>query len=133
MIIKRLSIYMGILSGIAVFLIACTSDKVLIQKRQDRIACVKTCEKRWQACHAVCRKNCQACVDSSNASTVCQYRRYMHEQYVQGNIVTRDLQSYRDPLQCRKTTCHCLADYQDCSQMCTGNIYKRLQIAPACC
>jgi hypothetical protein len=34
--------------------------------------------------------------------------------------VSRDLNSYRDPLQCRKVTCDCLADNNVCKASCRG-------------
>jgi hypothetical protein len=42
------------------------------------------------------------------------------------------LNSYRDPLQCRKVTCNCHADYQVCIQSCSGVIHKQLRVASAC-
>lgn len=114
-------------------LIACTSNQVLTQRANDLAACKKVCQKRVNTCQRLCHNNCDNCKLASASTTARHYGLYMKEVCVQGGIVTRDLQSYRDPLQCRKTTCNCWADYHVCEQSCTGVIHKRLQVAPACC
>lgn len=44
----------------------------------------------------------------------------------------RELNSYRDPLQCRKVTCDCLSDFAICKKGCTGVIPTKLQAVPYC-
>lgn len=65
-------------------------------------------------------------------SAMKSYGRYVHEQEVQGGMVIQELKSYRDPLQCRKVSCNCMADYNVCVQGMSGIIHKRLQVNPAC-
>ncbi|KTD16165.1 acyltransferase [Legionella jordanis] len=95
---------------------------------KNRIAtCQITCEQKARACKATCRNNCQGCCASSTKTTLKNYRRYRHEVCVKGDFLTLQLNSFRDPLQCRKTTCDCRADYQVCVQACSGMVYKSLQ------
>ena len=117
----------------AICLVACASHKVVVTPDKSPAVCKKTCHNRLKTCQQACHNNGAKCTFTENQSTVRRYGRYMNEQCVQGGIIMRDLQSYRDPLQCRKTTCNCWADYHVCAQSCSGVIHKRLQIAPACC
>ncbi|WP_133127460.1 acyltransferase [Legionella nagasakiensis] len=95
--------------------------------------CRISCEKQFNECKAVCTNNCRRCSTCTDLSAAKSYNQYKHEQCMQGGIIARELKSYRDPLQCRKTTCNCLADYRMCVQSCAGTIQKRLQVAPTCC
>lgn len=117
----------------ALTLVACASLHGSHQCAQTMIKCKSNCQERLNSCKQVCHNDCQSCAVEMKANTICSYNRYRHEQDVQGGIMVRELKSYRDPLQCRKTTCNCLADYNVCKQSCTGRIRKRLQVSPACC
>lgn len=95
-------------------------------------ACKMNCDQRAAACQKVCRNNCPQCCSYANQSAANAYYDYRHEQIVKGGFIVRQLKSYRDPLQCRKTTCNCKADYQICIQTCGGRIPKQLKAAPQC-
>lgn len=102
--------------------------------RGDRnfMVCKASCDKRLNACTKLCRNNCPQCLAAASQSTARTYAHYVHEQYVKGGFIALQLNSFRDPLQCRKTTCNCRADYQICMQSCGGVISKRLQHVPLC-
>ena len=68
----------------------------------------------------------------ANQRAAREYSHYKNQQKIQGIGIVRQVNSYRDLLQCRKTTCECPTDYQTCIQTCTGKIPKRLQVAPSC-
>lgn len=102
------------------------------QEKMVMSTCMASCEQRSSACNATCRNNCQQCLAYSRQSAVEDYLYYQHEQYVKGGTIARELKSYRDPLQCRKTTCNCSSDYQVCMQACGGVIRKQLRVAPVC-
>lgn len=96
-------------------------------------ACKQACTTQNERCERLCRDNCRRCDINSRKVTLQRYRGYVHEQAVSGQIIGRELQSYHDPLQCRKITCTCLAENAICMQHCTGGIQKKLQAAPVCC
>jgi hypothetical protein len=95
-------------------------------------SCAATCESRLVACTKVCRNNCAQCSAAAGQSAAKNYGHYVHEKVVQGKIVALQLNSFRDPLQCRKITCNCQADYQICMQSCGGAVMKRLAHVPLC-
>jgi hypothetical protein len=84
-------------------------------------SCVERCNNIANKCqkheHFVL-KGCQ--IDQS------AYKINIKEQHVKGQEVTRELNSYRDPLQCSNDTINCNEDYQACAQLCKGKLYKRL-------
>ncbi|KTD29779.1 MULTISPECIES: acyltransferase [Legionella] len=104
--------------------------------RVPNTPCTTTCESRYQACTKVCRNNCPQCTAAAGQARDKNYNHYIHEQYVKGRMIALQLNSFRDPLQCRKVTCSCREDYQVCMQSCGGGdggaIKKYLQHAPLC-
>jgi hypothetical protein len=94
--------------------------------------CLNACQAKLVHCKQVCIDNCAICTKKSSLKTFKRYEQYIHEQKIQGKMVARELQAYRDPLECRKVTCHCQADYQVCMQSHAGFIHKNLQVVPAC-
>ncbi len=88
--------------------------------------CKNICMQRFQECLPYCVNNCSNCSTSSTKSSTINHDKYVHQQCVQGIIITRELNSYRDPLQCRKVSCNCYADLNTCTQSCTGAIHKKL-------
>lgn len=116
-----------------IFLTACTSYQAMLQRKQDTAICLLSCQQARQVCQQACLDNCPRCMRITQQSTLNRYRHYQTEQNIQGEFVRRQLQSYRDPLQCRKMTCDCTADYRVCAQSCTGVIRKHLQIGQSCC
>lgn len=102
------------------------------QEKSTFAACAMTCKSRANVCHQTCRNDCQHCCSYSNQVAAKKYKRYLHEQCVKGEFIALQLNSFRDPLQCRKTTCNCRADYEVCIQSCSGVIHKSLRVAPIC-
>lgn len=102
-------------------------------KAQTERACVKQCDIKKAACLRQCRYSCRNCDKAEHAKMVARYKTYVHEQNVQGERVALQLQSFKDPLQCRKTSCDCYADHRICTSACKGKIQKRLLVAPYCC
>jgi hypothetical protein len=94
--------------------------------------CQMQCLVRLQQCKKHCVDNCRNCLNKAYYKSVRHYSRYVHDIMLQGGTIVRDLNSYRDPLQCRKITCSCPADYNACSQLCGGIIRKQLSSASYC-
>jgi hypothetical protein len=107
-------------------LVACTH----VQKPNPE--CQANCLQKLAICKKVCVDSCVNCLNKGYRKSVKHYSRYVGEKIIQGGMVTRDLNSYRDPLQCRKVTCSCSADYYACSQVCGGVIRKQLRPATGC-
>ncbi|KTC97067.1 acyltransferase [Legionella geestiana] len=123
-----------LLTGIfSVFLLTgCVSPDKGLAPSKHLSPCQKACVAELAACKKVCRNNCVNCQLGASESAMKGFERYLREQYVKGQMLTRELKSYRDPLQCRKTTCDCQADLNVCMQSCSGVIQKRLKPAPQC-
>jgi len=94
--------------------------------------CKQMCIQKLNSCKSICTNNCPNCSASSAYSSTINHAKYVHEQRIVGGYVARELNSYRDPLQCRKVTCNCSADYSACNQKCTGVIRKSLEAVPYC-
>jgi len=120
------------LSVLFLLLTSCVHHQVIVQNKAEFAHCKAGCDHRAAACQKVCRNNCAQCRAYTHQTAAGNYRHYVHEQSVKGNLIARELQSYRDPLQCRKITCSCSADHQVCMQSCGGVIHKHLQVAPVC-
>lgn len=117
---------------IVVLFAGCASYESFIKHSHERATCKSTCQQRLMACNKTCDNSCPLCCLSANQRAARDYDHYKHQQTIQGVATVRQLKSYRDPLQCRKTTCACPTDYRTCIQTCTGKIPKRLQVAPYC-
>lgn len=94
--------------------------------------CQSTCVKKHELCRQNCTDNCKQCQIEAWQEKTVKLKKYHTERIIMGGLMDRDLNSYRDPLQCRKVTCNCAADYQVCQQSCTGKIHKTLQAEPTC-
>lgn len=127
-----------IASHIAVYycllmLTSCLQPINTLPEKKATALCEHTCGIRFAACNKQCVNNCRRCAANVNYSAARKYRRYVHEHCVKGENVALELNSYRDPLQCRKLTCDCRADYLICMQSCGGVIYKQLRVPRPCC
>ena len=89
--------------------------------------CKSSCLKQFSLCQKSCTNNIAACSCKQHIQTDKSYSKYINEQTVRGGYLTRELNSFRDPLQCSKTTCDCQTDYQMCIQSCSGKIIKPLK------
>lgn len=99
---------------------------------QEIASCSLICTQHLHSCQDNCTNNCPACSQDSSYTSLTQYLKYVQEKQIQGGFITRGLNSYRDPLQCRKVSCNCAADYITCKQGCTGVIHKKLRAVPYC-
>jgi len=116
--------------GAVMVLVGCTTYNHVVEQAHTLHVCRLACAQQIKVCGDVCHNDDRDCEISAKNSTTKHYCEYKHEQYVKGGVVARELKSYRDPLQCRKITCDCWADYRVCMESCTGTIHKRLQAAP---
>lgn len=99
---------------------------------QTKEACQKACVTHFEGCKKKCDTNCQTCSINTYRSASSHYAQYINEKKIEGALIARDLNSYRDPLQCRKISCDCVADLNLCHQTCTGLIHKQLRVVPKC-
>ena len=120
-------------SLVLLFTLSCASSHKDAEEAQTQRACERTCEQQKNVCTRACDDSCKQCEVRENKKMVRFYKNYIHEQHEQGKRVALQLQSFRDPLQCRKSSCDCPADYRVCMSACAGQIYKSLQVTPVCC
>lgn len=111
-------------------LYGCTSKNTL--RGHELTQCQMACMKHFEFCSQNCMDNCPTCSWKGRYKAARNFSKYVSEEQVQGKKVMRELNSYRDPLQCRKVTCNCTADLVACKQSCSGVISKKLQIIPSC-
>lgn len=123
----------AVLLCLCVGLMACTKQHDDETAKARFRSCQMQCLQQNKACIKACDNGCIQCLVPAYATADHHYRQFVHQQTVQGGLIARDLNSYRDPLQCLKTTCNCHADYRQCAQACTGTIHKRLQSPLSCC
>jgi len=117
---------------IVLFLSACASQPKNADKMHSLGQCKVACKQHFDLCKKNCIDTCSNCSSSASHYSKSNYTKYVQEQQIEGGFVTRELNSYRDPLQCRKITCNCTADFNICTQSCTGVIQKRLEAVPYC-
>ena len=113
-------------------LIGLTSCFFLVLLGCARPIAAPNCTQQFARCKQTCEDNCPNCVNKSIIAATRSYNKYVHEQEIQGGMVIQELKSYRDPLQCRKISCSCIADYNVCLQGMSGIINKSLRINTAC-
>ena len=129
----RHMIRVWVVGFIVLGMMSCTSTREDTQHAQAKRACERTCGAEKNVCVRTCEDSCKQCQKAEDKKTAQLYKNYIYEQHEQGKRVALQLQSFRDPLQCRKSSCDCPADYRVCMSSCTGQIYKSLQITPVCC
>ncbi len=122
--IMRLVLYCSFLC-----LLSCTQH-FLFYGNNHFVSCKINCENRLKICTKVCRNNNLQCSAAATELTAKNYAHYLHEQRVKGEFIALQLNSFCDPLQCRKTTCNCQADYRVCVRACKGTIPKYLHQTP---
>ncbi len=131
---KYLSYCRVMLGGVVILCSGCSlSPNEDAKRAQAERACVEQCRIEKDSCYRRCTDSCTRCERQENAAMKKRYKTYVHEQCVQGERVALQLQSFRDPLQCRKISCDCPADYRVCVSTCRGTIRKYLQVTPFCC
>jgi hypothetical protein len=95
--------------------------------------CITACEEQRFICSKICKDSCFDCQQKTAMNSAQAYAGFVHEQTVQGGIVSRERLSYRDPLHCLKKTCDCVADFSLCKESCSGSIKKFVMPLPRCC
>lgn len=127
---------MSLLLRFLLCMLLLNSSSCTTQQDRDRATtiaqCKISCSEQLDYCRELCLNNCPNCSAHAEYSTAKHYRKYLCQEEIQGGVIMRELNSYRDPLQCRKVTCNCSADYNICIQSCTGVIQKQLRALPYC-
>src|SRR3990167_10431710 len=118
---------------IALSLTSCAVYKEHHEIVTKRAECHRECQEKLRHCLSVCHNSLRDCSNSSYYHAQLQHKKYKHEQLVQGKDLVLELKSFRDQLQCQKTTCECLEDVRVCRQYCDGRIRKRFQVVPPPC
>ncbi len=121
----------GVLSLCILISLSCTkqqNDEGFLHLSQ----CQTHCRKQFELCNTLCVNHCAHCNQVADESAEERYGKYVQEQEIQGETIAREVDSYRDPLKCRKVTCNCSADFTICEQGCTGIIQKQLRAKPYC-
>ncbi|KTD15654.1 acyltransferase [Legionella gratiana] len=113
-------------------LLSCQGIRQHVLKERAIAQCTMICMQHFEFCKKNCVDNCPTCSAASQATAARDFEIYVHERKVEGKKVLRELNSYRDPLQCRKVTCNCQLDLIICKQSCAGVIPKKLQTVPNC-
>ncbi len=117
---------------IFILLAGCAHYDAFMKRSHEQAGCKASCQHRLMLCTKTCHNSCAECCLVANQRAASDYSHYIERKNIQGENGVRRLNSYRDLLQCRKTTCECPTDYRICIQSCSGKIPKRLQVAPAC-
>ena len=130
---KQWVIKLALVGGCLFGLSACVSYVQLAEQRHVRQVCEQRCDTRLVQCQEHCHDSCQTCTQQAKAITEKYYQHYWQGRCVEGKRPILQLQSYHDPLQCRKKSCDCAADYRVCRSACRGSIPKRLQRQLNCC
>jgi hypothetical protein len=112
-------------SALFILLVGCTINPVVQKQAEERALCIKTCQQYLGICHQICDNSQQICSKKNQVTIAQRYSRYREQQRVQGIAIAREVTSYRDPLQCCKTTCECVVDYRMCIQSCSGKQPKQ--------
>jgi hypothetical protein len=132
-VFKTLNFFGGCCWLALLFLSACSSSHHQYVESQERRSCIAHCEVLMKQCQGHCQDHCKQCEAEAVGQTQKDYKRYLKERCVQGKSFIRRLQSYHDPLECRKTTCDCPADFRVCVESCRGSIHKQIQVEKSCC
>lgn len=128
-----MSFFLRLLCCVALLgLFGCQGMRQNVLTQHAVAQCNITCMQHFEFCRKNCIDNCPACSAASHKKAAEDFEKYVHERQVEGKKVMRELNSYRDLLQCRKITCDCMSDLAICKQGCTGEIPTKLQIVPNC-
>lgn len=88
----------------------------------------RQCVTQCQRAKAVCEKHCQdpaACKKQAKTKALEDYALYVSAQEQKGLPVTKDSNSFYNPLQCSQELCQCDSDYRACYELCGGTISSR--------
>ena len=119
-------------SSVVLLLLSCMNQAMTIKHVQSS-SCKMQCLKQRHTCQQICHNDCYTCFKEVQKTVKRSYDQYIREVKTQGGVIARDLNSFKDPLQCRKTSCDCSADFEVCAQSCKGLIHKNMRVPSACC
>ena len=128
-----MKLYMLLVGVICVLFSGCAHFKNSQTLQQNLQFCKQDCRKQLDVCNRKCVNGCRNCTSASNRVVDRNYKGFVHRQTVQGGLLNREPNSYRDPLQCLKMTCDCLGDWTQCVQACQGTLQLHYRVAPTCC
>lgn len=111
---------------------SCSYYSHYVENEQKYKACHLDCLAKKDHCNAICRNNCKECTGLADLQAAKRFKDYKHRRTVQKKLVDLELQSFKDPLQCRKVTCSCQDDFRVCAQACKGKIKKNLKAKAVC-
>ena len=117
-----------VFSGLIYATVGCVTQAHRYDLHQEIRACQSSCQQRLPPCQVTCRDDA-LCEKQAKLEAQKKYKKYEHGRCVEGKTIIRRLQSYDDPLQCRKMSCDCLADFRMCSEACAGVIHKQLAVS----
>ena len=112
---------------LSILLSSCSYYEHYVKHEQQLKACHLQCNVNLDNCKNHCRNNIHECETLANLQAATRFKKYKKQQLIQGIVINEELQSFKDPLQCRKVTCSCQEDYRVCKQSCRGKIYKNLK------
>lgn len=101
----------------SIIMVGCSFNNT--QKRVEVAQCKQMCSQRFTYCKTKCVENCCYCTWHATNQAKEKYSRYLRECEVQGKKSIRELNSFRDPLQCCKMTCDCATDFMLCKNSCS--------------
>lgn len=106
---------------------SCIHYNQYVEKERQLKSCHLKCNMNLNICNKQCRNNERECKVMANMQAASRFKEYKRQEIIQGKILIEELQSFKDPLQCRKVTCSCQEDFRVCNQSCRGKIYKHLK------
>ncbi|OGV35916.1 MAG: hypothetical protein A3E88_08195 [Legionellales bacterium RIFCSPHIGHO2_12_FULL_35_11] len=112
--------YQVLIYLLVAFLTSCSYYQHYVGNEKTLKGCHLACYAVNDKCNETCINTCKNCNAQSFVQAAKRFKLYKHQRCVQGEIVDLELQSFRDPLQCRKTTCSCKDDLRVCMQSCRG-------------
>ncbi len=106
---------------LVLLLISCVS----LENQRTMRVCKDICQQQSLKCQKLCNNDARHCQAFVMGNARKSYAKYVHQQRLQANDIALELQSFRDPLQCKKITCDCLADARMCVKFCNVHIEDR--------
>lgn len=122
---------------IAMFMVACSSVYDTSYSYQSPVSqsgkqCTVQCLQTKNSCQQLCQNDSPACKARARERARLDYNDYVSSQNIAGKPVTRDLNSFYDPLQCASPSCNCEADFRACYQLCGGQVKEEKTCVANC-
>lgn len=126
------NLFQVIICALLILTSGCSYYQHYVEKEQRLKSCHLNCLTKSRSCARICKNNCQECTGLVKLQAARMFKDYKKRRIVQKKVVAVELQSFQDPLKCRKVTCSCQDDYRICAQACKGKIYKHLKAKAVC-